>query len=77
MVRRALLVANSVYDHPRIQDLPAPDRDATDLAALLSDPEVGDFEVELVRSGNMREVRMALQRAADATEGTAARRGDI
>ena len=54
--RRALIVANDEYDHPGLARLRAPAADATALAEVLGAPEVGGFEVEVVRNGTSYEV---------------------
>ena len=43
----ALVVANDVYQDPKLRRLRAPAADAQELARVLSDPAIGGFEVEL------------------------------
>jgi Caspase domain len=47
--RSALVVANGEYQSAKLRRLRAPTQDADALARVLHDPEIGDFEVELVR----------------------------
>lgn len=47
-VRTALIVANARYVDPKLQGLRAPVDDAQALADVLSDPRIGDFDVELL-----------------------------
>lgn len=48
--RRALIVANSEYDHSGLSALRSPSADAAALAEVLGDRRVSDFEVEVVRN---------------------------
>jgi hypothetical protein len=43
--REALIVAADVYEDARLRALRAPARDAAELARVLGDPEIGDFQV--------------------------------
>lgn len=45
--REALIVAADRYDDPKLRALRAPARDAAELARVLGDPEVGDFDVSV------------------------------
>lgn len=45
--REALIVAADSYEDPKLRALRAPARDAQELARVLGDPAVGDFEVEV------------------------------
>jgi len=45
--RYALIVATDAYADPRLSRLRSPARDATALADVLRDPEIGEFEVSL------------------------------
>ena len=47
LTRSALVVASYEYDDPKLRRLRAPARDAEELARVLRDPEIGDFEVEV------------------------------
>ena len=46
--RYALIVAGGAYSDPKLSRLRTPTRDAEELARVLRDPEIGDFEVELM-----------------------------
>jgi len=46
-VRSALVVASHDYTDPKLRRLRAPARDAEELARVLREPEIGDFEVEV------------------------------
>jgi hypothetical protein len=48
--RRALIVAIDDYEHPGLRRLRSPTADAQQLGDVLSDPRIGDFEVEVVRN---------------------------
>lgn len=48
--RHALIIANDHYDDQGLKKLRAPAQDAAALAEVLQDPEVGDFEVEVIRN---------------------------
>ncbi|WP_211767315.1 caspase family protein [Kutzneria sp. CA-103260] len=47
--RRALIVATGGYEHPGLRRLAAPAHDADALRAVLADPELGGFDVEVAR----------------------------
>ena len=44
--RRALLVACTRYEDPKLRDLRAPEADVAELTRVLGDPRVGNFEVQ-------------------------------
>ena len=48
--RRALIVANDVYEHEGLGRLRAPAADAQALAGVLGDPGIGGFDVQVVRN---------------------------
>jgi hypothetical protein len=48
--RRALIVANDEYQHEGLRHLLAPAADAQALAEVLGDPQIGDFNVHVVRN---------------------------
>ncbi|MBX9399413.1 caspase family protein [Streptomyces sp. TRM72054] len=48
--RLALIIANDSYQDPGLKKLKAPAHDAVALAEVLGDPEIGGFEVEVVRN---------------------------
>ena len=48
--RLALIVATDEYVDPGLRRLRAPAKDADALASVLGDPELGDFEVDILRN---------------------------
>jgi hypothetical protein len=48
--RRALIVANDEYEHEGLRRLLAPAADAEALSRVLGDPQIGDFDVQVVRN---------------------------
>ncbi|MDQ1731687.1 MAG: hypothetical protein QOK10_1846, partial [Pseudonocardiales bacterium] len=48
--RKALIVATDEYLHEGLRSLASPAADATALAAVLGDPEIGGFEVQILRN---------------------------
>ena len=48
--RLALIVATDQYQDPGLRKLRAPSKDAEALAGVLADPELGDFDVDVVRN---------------------------
>ena len=52
--RLALIVATDEYHDPGLKQLRAPGTDAEALAAVLRDPERGEFEVDIVRNERAR-----------------------
>ncbi|MFD6311313.1 caspase, EACC1-associated type [Streptomyces nigra] len=46
--RHALIIANERYDDRALKQLKAPGHDADALAEVLGDPEIGDFDVDVV-----------------------------
>jgi hypothetical protein len=48
--RRALLVANDLYEHEGLRQLHAPAADVQALSRVLGDPAIGDFEVSVLRN---------------------------
>ncbi|MEU8649807.1 caspase family protein [Streptomyces sp. NPDC048737] len=48
--KHALIIANDRYEDRGLKQLRAPAQDAAALAEVLHDPEIGDFEVEVVRN---------------------------
>jgi hypothetical protein len=47
--RKALIVANERYEHEGLKHLLAPGADAEALGGVLGDPQIGDFDVQVVR----------------------------
>ena len=48
--RKALIVANDVYEHDGLKHLLAPAADAEALARVLGDAQIGDFDVQVMRN---------------------------
>lgn len=68
-MRRALLVANGVFDDARITSLNSPIADSEALSELLRAPDIGGFTVDFVREASAREIRLAIERCfRDATK---------
>jgi peptidoglycan glycosyltransferase len=59
--RHALLVATGSYEDAGLSGLWAPSRDATELARVLGDPEIGDFEVEVLSDPGAHELRRKVE----------------
>ena len=49
-MRKALIIANDVYEHEGLKHLLAPAADAEELARVLGDPRIGGFHVRIVRN---------------------------
>ena len=60
--RHALLVAISRYRDPKLRQLRAPAADAERLAAVLADPAIGDFDVEVARDEEEPKLRRRIAR---------------
>ena len=48
--RKALIIANDEYEHDGLRNLLAPAADAEALGRVLHDPQIGDFEVQVIRN---------------------------
>jgi len=59
--RFALLIATGRYDHPGLQQLRSPVRDAEGLTEVLQDHRIGGFEVRTVVDGRQHEVNRAIE----------------
>jgi len=59
--RRALLLACAEYDDPTIPRLRSPERDAAELAAVLSDETRGRYEVRTEVNSTVDEARVAIE----------------
>ncbi|MBT2451135.1 caspase family protein [Streptomyces sp. ISL-43] len=59
--RHALVVATSAYDDPGLSKLHAPDLDAAALRAVLGDPGIGAFNVEVLRNPTCQKLREGIQ----------------
>ncbi|MEV7027007.1 caspase family protein, partial [Kitasatospora sp. NPDC093558] len=62
MTRRALIIVNQHYEDPGFDELPGATADAEQLGAVLADPAVGGYEVEVVSEGTALTWRKAIQR---------------
>ncbi|WP_340374399.1 caspase family protein [Streptomyces sp. SS7] len=60
--RHALIIANDRYDDQGLGQLRAPAQDAVSLAEVLGDPEVGDFDVEVLRNERVDAIRRGIER---------------
>ena len=60
--RRALIIATGEYEDPKLARLRAPAADADRLAAVLGNPEIGSFQVEVAQDEDERSLRMRLSR---------------
>ncbi len=64
--RRALIIGNSQYDHLNLPDLTTPVRDADDLARVLRDPNIGQFDdVQVLLNKTGGQIRMAVAELFD------------
>ncbi|MGY0231438.1 caspase family protein [Longispora urticae] len=61
MAKRALIIANGRYEDPRFRPLPGAEADLYGLRAVLADPAICGFEVEVVRNGRTDDIRIAIQ----------------
>jgi hypothetical protein len=59
--RKALLVASDRYDHPELNPLSTPSHDVAALAGVLSDENIGDFDVQLSVNEPAQKVREAIE----------------
>ncbi|MEU1854090.1 caspase family protein [Streptomyces sp. NPDC019990] len=60
--RHALIIANDRYADQGLRKLRAPAQDATALAGVLHDAQIGDFEVEVVSNASADTMRRHIQR---------------
>ncbi|MEV0029775.1 Hsp70 family protein [Nocardia sp. NPDC050793] len=61
MVNRSLIIANQHYDDPAYPELPGAARDAAELQAVLADPDIAGFEVQVLRDGTAAQCRKAIE----------------
>ncbi|QIJ62003.1 caspase family protein [Streptomyces sp. JB150] len=59
--RHALIIANDQYADHGLRKLKAPAQDATALADVLHDPQIGDFDVQVVRNASADTMRRRIQ----------------
>ncbi|MFJ5993216.1 Hsp70 family protein [Lentzea sp. NPDC092896] len=62
MRRRALIIANQVYDDKKFADLPGAAADARELAEVLGSRSVGEFDVEVLAEQDARSIRRGVER---------------
>ncbi|MFF3850582.1 caspase domain-containing protein [Streptomyces sp. NPDC002328] len=60
--RHALIIANDRYDDRGLRQLRAPAQDAVALADVLGDPQVGDFDVDVLRNEPAHAIRRSVER---------------
>ncbi|MFG2126981.1 caspase domain-containing protein [Streptomyces sp. NPDC048751] len=60
--RHALIIANDHYDDRGLKKLRAPAQDAAALAEVLQNPQIGDFDVEVVRNAPADVMRRRIQK---------------
>jgi uncharacterized caspase-like protein len=60
--RHALIIANDRYDDQGLGKLRMPAQDVVSLAEVLGDPEVGDFDVEVLRNERVDAIRRGIER---------------
>ncbi len=61
-MKKALLIATGEFDDGRVGALRSPVPDAQALAALLADPDIGDYEVGICANQDARSIRIAVER---------------
>ncbi|MDX6258543.1 MAG: hypothetical protein QOH84_231, partial [Kribbellaceae bacterium] len=59
--RVALVIANAEYTDPGLSRLAAPASDATALAEVLGDPDVGGFDVRVLENESAQQIRFAVE----------------
>jgi hypothetical protein len=59
--RSALIIATDTYQDPGLRQLRAPARDAEELARVLKDPQVGNFEVQTVLNQPAHAINEAIE----------------
>ena len=59
--RAALIIAIDDYEHPGLRRLRSPAADAEALGAVLGDPRIGDFEVDVVRNQPAHEIQSCIE----------------
>jgi hypothetical protein len=59
--RKALIIAVDDYEHPGLRQLRSPAADAQALGAVLGDPRIGDFQVDVVRNQAAHEIQSHIE----------------
>ncbi|MEV0343885.1 caspase family protein [Nocardia sp. NPDC050713] len=62
MAKRSLIIANQHYRDPAYAELPGAAHDAAELEAVLANPDIGGFEVEVLRDATAAHCRIAIER---------------
>jgi molecular chaperone DnaK len=62
MANRSLIIANQHYSDPDYAELPGAAQDAAQLEAVLADPAIAGFEVEVLRDAPAAQCRKAIER---------------
>ncbi|MFJ9742086.1 caspase domain-containing protein [Streptomyces sp. NPDC101166] len=60
--RHALIIANDRYEDGGLRQLKAPAQDAVALAEVLGDPQIGDFDVDVLRNEPAHAIRRTVER---------------
>lgn len=60
--RRALLIASNSFDDERLRKLVSPAQDVRDLADVLNNPEIGQYEVQTIVNGTAQDARKAINK---------------
>ncbi|MFF8423773.1 caspase domain-containing protein [Streptomyces sp. NPDC016566] len=59
--RHALIIANDTYEDQGLEQLRAPGHDAEALSEVLGDPQIGDFDVEVIRNASAQDMRTSIE----------------
>ncbi|MFF5013035.1 caspase domain-containing protein [Streptomyces sp. NPDC001165] len=59
--RHALIIANDTYEDQGLKQLKAPGHDAGALSGVLRNPQIGDFEVDVLRNASAQEMRECIE----------------
>lgn len=59
--RKALIVASDEYQHDGLRRLLSPSADAEALAGVLGDPQIGEFDVRVVRNEQAHEIELQIE----------------
>ncbi|MGW3173838.1 caspase family protein [Streptomyces sp. NPDC001153] len=59
--RHALIIANDAYEDQGLKKLRAPGLDADALSAVLRNPQIGDFEVDVLRNASAQDMKTRIE----------------
>ncbi|GGN58125.1 hypothetical protein GCM10011579_021070 [Streptomyces albiflavescens] len=59
--RHALIIANDTYEDQGLKQLRAPGHDAEALSGVLRNPQIGDFEVDVLRNASTQEMKECIE----------------